>query len=262
MNGRLWAVGLALALFGSPPALGQSAEHDEVEVIEAAQRVPQQKADAAKAAGRIIDLTNAFRKGQGKEPVKASQELTKAAEAFARYMAEKDRYGHTADGRRPAQRAKAAGYEYCIVLENIAYQYSSRDFETEDLAKRFERGWEESPGHRRNMLDPDVTQTGVAVARSEKTGHYYAVQMFGRPKSAAIEFRIANRSEVEVEYTVGGRKFRLGPRYTRSHTRCRPGEVSFAPAVEAGEARTVRPADGDRFVLTADGEGYAVEKGK
>ncbi len=35
---------------------------------------------------------------------------------------------------------------------------------------------------RKNMLAPEVTETGVAVARSGKTGRYYAVQMFGRPR--------------------------------------------------------------------------------
>ena len=44
--------------------------------------------------------------------------------------------------------------------------------------------------------DPDVTETGVAVARSEKTGYYYGVQMFGRPKSAAVVFKVENRAGV------------------------------------------------------------------
>jgi len=260
MKGRLWVAGLALALLSAPGARGQSVEHDEVEQIEAPERVPEQKADTAKAARQIIEQTNAFRKDERRAAVTVSKELTAAAEAFARYMAEKDRYGHTADGRRPSDRAKKQGYEYCIVLENIAYQYSSLDFETEDLAKRFVRGWEKSPGHRRNMLDPDVTQTGVGVARSEKTGHYYAVQMFGRPKSLAITFRIANRSEADVEYTVGERKFTIAPNYTRTHTRCRPAEVKFTPAAKGKEGTTVKPADGDRFVITTDGDGYAVKK--
>jgi uncharacterized protein YkwD len=41
-------------------------------------------------------------------------------------------------------------------------------------------GWKRSPGHRRNLLAREATQTGVAVARSDQ-GYYYAVQLFGRP---------------------------------------------------------------------------------
>lgn len=36
-------------------------------------------------------------------------------------MAKTGKYGHAADGRKPAERAAAHGYEYCIVRENIAY---------------------------------------------------------------------------------------------------------------------------------------------
>lgn len=261
MRGRSWLAGLALALLSVPAAWGQSAEHDDVEEIEPPPgKLPEQKADLAHVQKMIIEQTNSFRKKQDRAAVAADEDLTEAATAFARFMARKDRYGHTADGRRPADRAKAAGYDYCIVLENIAYQYHSRDFETEDLARRFVRGWEDSPGHRKNMLDPDVTQTGVGVARSEKTGYYYAVQLFGRPKSAAIRFRIDNRSGEEVTYSIEGKEFRLGPRYVRTHTRCRPAEVTFLPAQEKGKKRTVKPSDGDRYLIEAQGDGYSVKK--
>lgn len=55
------------------------------------------------------------------------------------------------------------------------------------------QGWIESPPHRENMLAEYVTQTGVAVATSDQET-YYAVQMFGRPQSAAIEIQISNES--------------------------------------------------------------------
>ena len=108
--------------------------------------------------------------------------------------------GWLADGSRPADRAARHGYEFCVIAENIAYAYNSEGYTTEELGATFVEGWKHSPGHRRNMLDPDVSQTGVAVARSEKTGYYYAVQMFGRPRSQAIEFQVSNRTEAEVAY--------------------------------------------------------------
>src|SRR5262249_19787116 len=128
---------------------------------------------------------------------------------------------------KPADRAKKHGYDYCLVLENIAYEYSSDGFTTDALAGALVKGWQESPGHRKNMLDPDVTETGVAVARRESTGYFYAVQMFGRPKSLAVEFKIANRSDATLEYTIGEDKYTLEPRHTQTHTRCRVEEVTF-----------------------------------
>src|SRR5204863_3801867 len=103
------------------------------------------------------------------------------------------------------------------------------------------------------MLDPDVTETGVAVARSEDTGYYYAVQMFGRPKSQAIAFEITNDSSDTVRYKVGDQTFSLPPNYTRKHERCRPGPLIF-PAPEGksdtkGEMKRLQPANGDRFAV-------------
>ncbi|MBX9579640.1 MAG: CAP domain-containing protein [Gemmataceae bacterium] len=216
--------------------------------------------DLAKVAEKIIDQTNEFRKKEGREPVKANAKLADTAKSFTAFMAEKDLYGHTADGTGPADRAKKHGYDYCLVLENIAYAFDSRGFDADPLAEKFFTGWKESPGHRRNMLDPDVTETAVAVARSEATGHYYAVQMFGRPKSAAIEFKIENKAGEEIEYALGDDKFTLKVGYTRTHTLCRPAELTFHGPGEKAEATTVKPATGDHFVVTRDGDKYQVKK--
>src|SRR5690606_15257530 len=141
------------------------------------------------------------------------EDLAKTAAEFARYMARTDKYGHRADDRSPSERATAQGYQYCLVSENIAYQFQTQGFQTAKLVEGFVDGWKDSPGHRENMLEPAVTQTGVAVAQSETTGVFYAVQMFGRPQSAKIGFRLANPTEVSLEYQLGGQKFSLPPRY-------------------------------------------------
>ena len=248
-------------------AHGQHTQGDEVETIEPPKIKPApdaKKPDLDAVAKAVVERTNAFRKEQGRKPVDTDTSLHKAASYFAAYMARTDRYGHNADGNQPADRAKKHDYSFCIVLENIAYEYNSRGFTTKALTNGFVEGWKHSPGHRRNMLDADVTNTGVAVARSETTGYYYAVQMFGRPKSQAISFKIANESEAVVRYAVAGHTFKLQPRYTRSHTLCRPSDVTFYPAGEKpatkDEGKKVRPRDGDHYVLSDDKDGYRLKK--
>lgn len=186
--------------------------------------------DLAAVERQIVERTNAFRKERGREPVETNETLTKAAEEFARYMAETGRYGHRADGRTPAERTTAAGYEFCAVRENIAYAFRSDGFTTDQLTERFFTGWKESPGHRRNMLARYVTQTGVAVAKGEESDVYFAVQLFARPKSAAITFEVVNASELTVSYRIGERTFPLAPRVVRTHTECRLRTVTFLPA--------------------------------
>jgi uncharacterized protein YkwD len=253
MTVRASLVPLVLALVLCPAARGQSVEeeHDEVIQITGEKPVGGKVPDLPEVVKRIVARTNEFRKAEGRPPVEVDPKLAETAQYFADFMARTDKYGHTADGHRPAERAKKHGYDYCLIDENIAYQFSSAGFATKDLAGGFFTGWKESPGHRRSMLDPDVTATGVAVARSETTGYFYAVQMFGRPRSKAIEFRIANRSDAAVEYTIGDETFSLAPRYTRTHTRCRPSDVTMKWA----DGPTVRPGNGDRYAVVRGDSG-------
>ena len=61
------------------------------------------------------------------------------------------------------------------------------------------------PGHRQNLLDPAVTQTGIAVAQDDK-GRYFGVQMFGRPKTSAIRFSLRNRSAQSIQNRSSSRR--------------------------------------------------------
>ena len=210
----------------------------------------------------IVSRTNDFRAEQGRSKVKVNPELRATAEYFAAYMARTNRYGHTADGRQASERAEQHGYAYCLVSENIAYQYSSAGFATGALASGFVTGWKESPGHRKNMLDPDVTETGVAVARSA-SGTFFAVQMFGRPKSMQISFKVTNRAGVPVSYTLDGQAFPLPPRVTRTHEVCRPPKIDFNWGKDEGPQGTeggdiIRPESGSSYVVTRDDAGKFV----
>jgi uncharacterized protein YkwD len=206
-------------------------------------------------AEAIVERTNRFRSNKDRQAVKVDERLAETAQYFAEYMARTNRYGHTADGQRPSQRAKQHEYDYCLVSENIAYQYSSAGFEPEQLIDRFVKGWKQSPGHRKNMLDPDVTETGVAVAQSDETGYIYAVQMFGRPESARIEFQVVNRSGEQVDYQIGDQTFPLPPRYSRTHQRCRPATLAITWQDGDDErTRSIKPSGGARILITGKGE--------
>lgn len=208
----------------------------------------------AEAERRIVGLTNDFRREQGRPAVRPDRQLRATAEAFAQYMARTSRYGHTADGREPADRAKAQGYDYCLVSENIAYQYNSAGFETGELARAFTQGWINSPGHRKNMMDPDVVHTGVAIARSDN-GTYYAVQLFGRPESMRIDFRVANHAGRDVTYTLDGESFTLPSRTIRTHGVCRPPELRLKLGSGNGDEKLLRPADGSAYAIQPTSRG-------
>jgi uncharacterized protein YkwD len=260
----LWPA-LLLALCCPSPATAQLREAHETELLtqEALGPFrPKFDPDLEAVARQIIEMTNDFRRDQDREPVTTNSVLMKTTQDFADYMARTGRYGHNADGRQPSERADAHGYEYCVIAENIAYQFRTRGYSTDALAERFVTGWEESPGHRANMLDPAVTETGVGVAQGEN-GVYYAVQMFGRPKSMHIEFRITNRSGEDVRYQVGERTYTLQPRFIRTHQVCRPPDVTFLLPSEGDkpQRRHVDVDSGDSLLVTGGpGGGIQVQR--
>ncbi|TWU24827.1 Cysteine-rich secretory protein family protein [Novipirellula galeiformis] len=179
----------------------------------------------------IVDQTNEFRKSNQLDAVQRDEHLTQAAKKFAEFMARTSKYGHRANDMTPAERAEAAGYDYCIVRENIAYRTNSGDVSADSLIEVFVQGWIESPPHRENMLADYVTHTGVAVATTDDVT-YYAVQMFGRPKSAAFRLKLTNETEETktIEFRANDRQdeVELQPGMILTMTRCFPTKVSVA----------------------------------
>ena len=136
--------------------------------------------DAPATESIVIAATNDFRAAEGRGRLKRDAKLDDAARKFAVHMARTDRFDHDADGRKPGERARAAGYVWCAIAENIAYEYRSSGFATRELAETFVEDWKNSAGHRLNLLDRNLADIGVGVAQSRRTGHWYGVQLFGR----------------------------------------------------------------------------------
>jgi len=138
--------------------------------------------DSLRVSRLVVAGANQARDEAGVASLVPDAKLVRAAQAFADYLAKHDKLDHDADGRTPMQRATAAGYTWCRVAENIAYEFKSRGFESEALAQALVRDWMESKGHRRNLLDARLKDTGVGIAQSAQTKRWYAVQMFGAIK--------------------------------------------------------------------------------
>lgn len=210
----------------------------------------------------IVEMTNAFRRQNALQEVKPNPVLAATARAFAEFLAQSgQRLGHEADGRAPAERAEAQGYQYCMVSENLAMNLDSRGFETRALAREAVEGWKGSPGHRANMLQPAVTEIGVAVARApDKNPKYISVQVFGRPESLKVEFSIENRSGADIGYRLGEEEHTLPPRAISTHTSCDAGALTFDKAgvlAQAAAPLKFAPRDGERYLIRAGGRGVA-----
>lgn len=124
---------------------------------------------------KLLDLTNAERKKEELPPLQLNPTLTKLARAHSKNMAKQGKMEHTLDDKSPRDRINEAKYEYRTFGENIAYEEGDIDMPA------VMKGWMDSPGHRKNILNKDFTAIGVSLATNGK-GETYYTQVFARPR--------------------------------------------------------------------------------
>jgi uncharacterized protein YkwD len=123
---------------------------------------------------RIFGLINAERKHQGLPALVYNPQLDRMAKIQARNMARFQKMAHVlpnADLPTLVDRSQYVGYSYGRIAENVALGYPS--------AETVVDGWMNSKGHRANILNREVIETGIGIARSTAGGLYYC-QVFGR----------------------------------------------------------------------------------
>ena len=125
---------------------------------------------------RLIDgYVNAVRRDAVIQQLRPAHRLTGAAARFADVLAAGNRLDHGADGRTLGQRARAEGYPYRRLAENLAQH--SKGLNDDQLARQLVSLWLGSPGHRKNILDGGLLETGIGVSAGH--GSIFAVQVFG-----------------------------------------------------------------------------------
>jgi uncharacterized protein YkwD len=177
---KLAAVMLALTLGQAvqSPALANSTD-----VILETGSSSAASASSMATAKEVLAILNAARTKAGCSPLKINQKLMAAAKTHATNMAQKNFFGHAnADGSKFSKRVKRQGYKYRMVAENIAAG--------QQTARQAALSWLKSAGHRRNILNCKMKDTGIAVAYqaddkpimgNSKPYYYYWVQVFAAP---------------------------------------------------------------------------------
>ncbi|TVQ96859.1 MAG: CAP domain-containing protein [Desulfovibrionales bacterium] len=132
-------------------------------------------------ASDIIKLTNEYRISLGLTPLQENFQLTHAAEYRANDMISNRYYAHVnpITGEGPGDAIKDANYQYRTYAENIAMGNWQSNRHIVD-------GWINSPGHRANIVNPNISEIGVAIIKDTTTplgrpSAYYGVQLFASP---------------------------------------------------------------------------------
>jgi hypothetical protein len=122
----------------------------------------------------LLDDANRERAAAGLQPLKWDDALAAAARQHAQVMASQNLLLHQCLNEPPVdQRAAQAGAKFSMIAENIAVGPNP---------ETIHNGWMHSSGHRKNILNPDITAIGVATVRT--VGGLFAVQDFSRPVEA------------------------------------------------------------------------------
>ena len=142
--------------------------------------------DMRAAEQQILALANQARARAGAGPVHWDQGLAAAAMAHCQLMAQEGSISHRYQGEPDlSQRTAQAGAHFSLIEENVAIGPSGPAIHEE---------WMNSPGHRTNLLNPDIDSIGVAVMASR--GTLYAVADYSRSVQSLtgpqVEGRVAS----------------------------------------------------------------------
>jgi uncharacterized protein YkwD len=112
--------------------------------------------DRERITAEMLARVNEVRRRAGLWPLRPNPLLDRISQKHAEDMLRRSYSGHqTPEGLGPPDRARAGGYRSGIG-ENIVEQR----FSTEDALK----AWLGSPGHRKNILDPNCREMGLGLA--------------------------------------------------------------------------------------------------
>jgi uncharacterized protein YkwD len=114
----------------------------------------------------VFELTNQVRRRHGLSPLQWNHKLIAAAQNYTKVMESLNCLSHNCDNSNLGERVKRAGYRFSYVGENVAHGYKTPEEAV--------RGWMNSSGHRKNLLNPNYQEIGVGYLNG------YWTQVFGR----------------------------------------------------------------------------------
>ena len=129
----------------------------------------------------VIALVNKARTATNVAILKKNDLLQKAAERKAQDMIDHNYFAHISpQGKSPWDWINQSGYDYRYAGENLAINFTN--------AKDEQKAWMDSESHRKNILNSEYEDTGVAVKQGVIDGHetIVVVQMFGSQMQDAI----------------------------------------------------------------------------
>ena len=157
--------------------------------------------DASEIYSLVVKFTNEVRVNTGVSPLLEDTKINKIAFTHSANMAVSGILSHIYRGQDATDRALAAGYDCRAYRDDGSYTYGLSENiawyprittwthrfrgstlisieptsfrSSSEMARALVDGWINSPGHRRNILDPDATRIGVGIYIEQSIEHGY-----------------------------------------------------------------------------------------
>src|SRR5258708_38762505 len=158
---------------------------------------------------QLFDALNHERTTQGLSALRWDAALFKADRQHALRMANLNMLEHQLPSESSLEgRLAEAGARFSVIAENIAVGPSPQIIHA---------GWMDSPGHRKNILDPRLTSVGIAAVHGQ--GGLFAVQDF----SQVVPELSVEQQEEKVASLLTAQGFHLSDATDSARKTCKSG---------------------------------------
>lgn len=143
----------------------------------------------------IIKLTNLERDKSGAGELKRNILLEQAAQKKGEAILKNQVFKHNFDNRQFSDWVKEENYEYAYVGENLAIDFATNIGVI--------KAWLNSPSHKKNLLNKNFTEIGVAIVEGKFRGENttLVIQIFGSPLNS-FSVNTSQESSVIEKYSL------------------------------------------------------------
>ncbi|MDP2599442.1 MAG: CAP domain-containing protein [Deltaproteobacteria bacterium] len=159
-------------------------EKEQKKYLQDAARKPDSAQCMTPAEYKMFENLNRDRVKKNIRPVAVDCDLVKAARGHSADMARFGFFNHTnREGKSPHERIKAKTSRFRCTAENIARGGTGpHTYTWSNVDSKAQTGLFKSPGHRKNILNPDMTHVGIGIYRGTYEGAdniLFVTQNFG-----------------------------------------------------------------------------------
>ena len=193
----------------------------------------------------VVNLVNESRLENNLKPLFINPDLSQIARSKAQDMIKNHYFSHTSpDGVNPWYWFSQNNYSYKYAGENLAINYDNAEEEHE--------AWMKSPTHRKNILNHNFTEIGIATASGIIEGKKsdITVQVFATPQAKVLSFENPLSSKSKNTYILGAQSSKIEEKFPISGINLDKKTPLYEVIDANNKLISVAKSQSDKIILT------------